>query len=407
MAYQEVKRTSYGKNVGNSFRGIFTGLILVIVGTILIFWNENRAIKTYKAIGRAQDACVEMPDINKVSPEFEGKTVHCTGVASTAETVEDPLFGVSENALCLSREVEYYQWVEHAETKTKEKIGGATEETTTYTYEKKWVSSPQASSKFKDPSYQNSNFVYQVIDEEDFTPERVNFGAYQLPSFILRSIRGEEPAVVKMDPAAHDEWNNAVKRQLGLDETIDADYVFVRDNVVYLGASMDRPDVGDVRITFTYVPNNQQISLIANVKGDTFEQYVDLKNGKKVSSVAMGEVSADQMFENMKQGNKTLTWIVRFILLLLIIAGFRKLFALVPTLLKVLPFLGKGVGAILGFACTIIGFVWTFVFIAIAWIAVRPVLGISLLVVAVALIVWLVTRSKKKAPEAELTETNQ
>ena len=169
MAYQEVKRTSYGKNVGNSFRGIFTGLILVIVGTILIFWNENRAIKTYKAIGRAQDACVEMPDINKVSPEFEGKTVHCTGVASTAETVEDPLFGVSENALCLSREVEYYQWVEHAETKTKEKIGGATEETTTYTYEKKWVSSPQASSKFKDPSYQNSNFVYQVIDEEDFT----------------------------------------------------------------------------------------------------------------------------------------------------------------------------------------------------------------------------------------------
>ena len=406
MAYQEVKRTSYGKNVGNSFKGIFTGLILVIVGTILIFWNENRAIKTYKAIGRAQDACVEMPNIDKVSPEFEGKTVHCTGVAITAETVEDPLFGVSENALCLSRKVEYYQWVEHAETTTKQKLGGATEETTTYTYEKKWVSSPQASSKFKDPSYQNSNFVYQVIEEQDFTPEHVSFGAYQLPNFILRSISGDEPAVVKMDQAAHDEWNNAVKRQLGLSEDINADYVFVRDNVVYLGASMDRPDVGDVRVTFTYVPNNQQISLIANVKGDTFEQYVDLKNGKKVSSVAMGEVSAEQMFENMKQGNKTLTWIVRLILLLLIIAGFRMLFAVVPTLLKVLPFLGKGVGAILGFACTIIGAVWTFVFIAIAWIAVRPVLGISLLVVAIALIVLLVRRSKKQKAAVEVTETD-
>ena len=396
MAYQEVKRTSYGKNVGNSFKGIFTGLILVIVATILIFWNENRAIKTYKAIGRAQDACVEMPDINTVSPEFEGKTVHCTGIASTAETVEDPLFGISENALCLSCKVEYYQWVEHSETKTKEKLGGATEETTTYTYEKKWVSSPQASSNFKDPKYQNSNFVYQVIEEKDFTPEHVGFGAYQLPNFILRSIRGDEPAVVKMDQATHDEWNNAVKRQLGLSEDIEADYVFTRDNMVYLGASMDRPDVGDVRVTFTYVPNNQQISLIANVTGNTFEQYVDLKNGKKVSSVQMGVVSAEQMFENLKQGNKTLTWIVRLVILLVIIVGFRKIFGFAPTLLKVLPFLGKGVGYIVGFACTILGIVWTCVFTAIAWIAVRPVLGISLLVVAVALIVWLVRRSKQK-----------
>lgn len=406
MAYQEVKRTSYGKNVGNSFRGIFTGLILVIVATILIFWNENRAIKTYKALGRAQDACVEMPDINTVSPEFEGKTVHCTGIASTNETVSDPEFGVSVNAISISREVEYYQWVEHSETTTKEKIGGATEETTTYTYEKKWVSSPQASAKFKDPSYQNSNFVYQVVEEKDFDAEHVTFGAYQLPDFVIRSIRGNEPAEVKMDEATHQQLNNAVKRQLGLDEDINADYVFVEDNVVYLGASPSRPDVGDVRITFTYVPNDQQISLIANVKGNTFEKYVDKKNGKTVSCVEMGEKTAEQMFEDMKQGNKMLTWIVRIILMLIIIAGFRKMFALAPTLLKVLPFLGKGVGGILRFACTIIGVVWTFIFIAIAWISVRPVLAIILLVCAVALIVFLTKRSKKKAADAELTETN-
>ena len=113
----------------------------------------------------------------------------------------------------------------------------------------------------------------------------------------------------------------------------------------------------------------------------------------------MGEVSAEQMFENLKQGNKTLTWIVRFVILLVIIVGFRKMFAFAPTLLKVLPFLGKGVGSILGFACTLIGIIWTFVFMAIAWIAVRPVLGIGLLVVAVALIVLLVRRSKKKSAE--------
>ena len=167
-------------------------------------------------------------------------------------------------------------------------------------------------------------------------------------------------------------------------------------NQVYFGASSAKPEIGDVRVTFTYVPIDQQISLVANVKGDTFEKYVDPKNGKTVSSVAMGEKTADEMFESMKQGNKMLTWIIRIALMLLIILGFRKIFALVPTLLKVLPFLGKGVGAILGLVCVVLGFVWSLVFIAIAWVAVRPVLGISLLVVAIALIVWLVMRSKKQ-----------
>lgn len=172
MAYQEVNRTSYGKNVGNSFKGTFVGLLLVIVATILIFWNENRAIKTYKAIGRAQKACVEMPDINTISPDFEGKTVHCTGVASTDETLADENFGVNVHALCINREVEYFQWVEHTKTTKKEKIGGATEETTTYTYEKEWVSSPINSADFKDPDYKNRNFVYQKSTKRKSFPKK-------------------------------------------------------------------------------------------------------------------------------------------------------------------------------------------------------------------------------------------
>lgn len=377
-----------------------TGLILIIVGTILIFWNENRAIKTYKAIGRAQDACVEMPDINTVSPDFEGKTVHATGVASTNEQLTDDIFGVAANALAIKREVEYYQWVEHTKTTTKEKIGGATEETTTYTYEKEWVSSPQASADFKDPNYRNRNFIYQRVDEKDIVAENVSFGAYKLPPFIVKSIRGDEAATVQMDEATKQQWNEAVRAQLGLTDAVETNYVTVKDNVVYLGPNMNNPEVGDVRITFTYVPNDQQISIIANVTGNTFAQYVDAKNGKTVSSVAMGSVSAEQMFESLKKSNKMWTWVVRLLLLILIIAGFRMLFRVVPTLLKVLPFLGKGVGTVLNLVCTVIGFAWTLVFMAIAWVSVRPVLAIAFIVVAIALIVWLVIRGKKRQSTA-------
>lgn len=405
MAYQEVKRTSYGKNVGNSFKGTFLGILLVLLGTILIFWNENRSISTYKAIGRAQDACVEMPDINTVSPEFDNKTVHCTGVASTKEPLTDENFGVTANALCIKREVEYYQWVEHSKTVTKEKIGGATEETTTYTYEKEWTSSPQTSSKFKDPAYQGRNFVYQKVEEKDLIPEKVFFGAYLLPDFIVNSIKGDENAEVRMDADTKHQWNNAIKAQLGLTDEADINYVNSYDNVVYFGPDPNKPEVGDVRVTFTYVPNDQEISIIANTSGNTFTQYIDKKNGRNISSVAMGNVPAEQMFENLKSNNRMLTWGLRLLLLLIIIAGFRKMFSLISTVFKVIPFLSKGIGKIVGFACTILGFIWTLLFIAIAWIAVRPVLGISLLVVVVALIVWLVRRSKKKADEEAVTET--
>lgn len=400
MAYQETTKTSYGKNIGNSFKGIFVGIGLILVATILIFWNENRAIKTYKALNRTQDACVELPSLATVDPAFNGKTVHCTGIATTNETLSDPIFGVDINAISLSRQVEYYQVVEHSSSTTKDKIGGGTETTTTYTYQNEWVSEPQNSAKFKDPEHQSDNFVFQVVEERDWQASVVNFGAYLLPPFAVSSIYGDAAPVVNMSDETKAQWNKAILTSLGLSDTIQANYVSVDNNVVYFGSTPDTPHVGDVRVTFTYVPTDQEISLIADVDGNTFQRHAD-KNGKMVSSVRMGALTADEMFESMQQGNKALTWALRIILLILIIAGFRSVVKILPTLLKVLPFLGKGVDKILGFACTIIGFAWTLLFIAIAWIAVRPVLAISLLVVVIALIVWLKLRSKS----AEPTET--
>lgn len=406
MAYQEVTKTSYGQNIGNSFKGIFTGILLVIAGTIAIFWNENRAIKTYKAINRTQDVCVEMPDINTVNAEFNGKVVHATGIATTTETLTDSDFGVSVNAIALTRKVEYYQWVEHSKSETKDKLGGGTETTTTYTYSKEWVSEPVTES-FKDPN-QETNTILLQIPEQDQISENVTFGAYQLGKF-ASSISGNEPAVIEMDSAAIAGTNKLIKQRLGLPDTISANYVTVNGNTVYVGASPAMPAIGDARVTITYVPNNQEVSLVAEVSGNTFVSHTD-KNGKQVSSLAMGNKTADEMFESMRQGNKTLTWILRIVILLVIIGGFKSMVSIIPTLLKVLPFLGKGVESILGFACSIIGFVWTLLFTAIAWIAVRPVLGISLLVVVVALIVWLTKRSKQaeqKQPEVTETEIKQ
>ena len=121
MAYTTTTKQSYGNRVSKSFKGIGSGILLFIIGTVLLFWNEGRTVKVKRALNQAADVTVEMPDISRIDPQFEGKMVHAIGDASTAEILSDGLFGISLNAINLSRNVEYYQWTEQSKEEKKEK----------------------------------------------------------------------------------------------------------------------------------------------------------------------------------------------------------------------------------------------------------------------------------------------
>ncbi len=412
MSYQTTTKTSYGSKVGSAFKNTFVGVMLIIIGTIAIFWNENRAIKTYRTINDSEKHYVEMPDITQANPDFNGKIVHCTGKALTDAILSDANFGVAVNGLHLERKVEYFQYVEKSHSEEKEKIGGGSETTTTYTYETMWVDEPVLSSNFNDPGYKNSNFVNAIVEKKEWDAENVSFGAYNLPPFIVGQIIHTQPASVNMTDSIARQWEaditerlnerqsisggigkNAVGQLSLFDDTV-VDYVHTQGNTVYFGKTPNNPTIGDVRVSFSYTPNDQQVSIIAKVNNNTFEHFT-AKNKCSFSAVELGDVSAEAMFETARQGNKIITWIIRIILIIIIIGGFKATTGLLPTLLKVLPFLGKGVGAILGFVSTVIGIIWSLLWIGIAWITVRPIIAIILLVVIIGLIVLIRKRSKK------------
>lgn len=403
MAYQEVKKISYGSKVKDSIKGLFIGPILIIIATIFIFVNENRAIKQYKANDRAQGACVEM-SVDQVNQEFTGKIVHCTGIAHTNEILSEGNFGINVNGFRLTRDVEYYQVIERSKTETKEKLGGGTEEITTYYYEKEWTSSPQ-DNDFKDPDYVGEkNFVYVYLDNNKQMAENVSLGAFKLPEEFISSISGSEPIEVKFDSTLLSQWNASIKKQLNVPANVPVNYVHSQENVAYFGNNPESPQVGDVRVTFYYTPNDKEISLVADVDipNKTFAYHTDAKNGKTVGKLMMGNVSAEQMFEAMNQENKIWTWIFRIIILLVIVSGFKQIFSVASILPKLVPFLGKGVEYITGFIAWTLGLSWTFLFIGIAWITVRPALSIPLLAIAIGLIVFFIVKGKKKAEAAEL-----
>ena len=379
MAYQEVTKTSYGSRLGNSLKGILTGLALFIAASALLWWNEGRAVKTSKMLKSAESACVDVADVSAVDPALNGKMIHATAVAKTDEVLVDPDFGVQAGAIRLVRETEYYQWVEHSKSETKDKLGGGQETVTTYTYSREWVSSPVNSANFHDPDYQGSNSVRLTVADNEIRAGKVDFGGYVLPPSLVAAIPANTPAAV---PASLAEGEDT----------------FVSGNMVYYGADPQKPAVGDVRVSFLQADGGEA-SILAQVTGNTFEAFKH-KNGKSLMTLQMGNHSMESMFESEKAANKTILWILRILGIMLVIAALRMMFSILVTILKVLPPLAK-VGELgVNLVTFIVGLVWSLIIILIAWVVYRPVLAIALAVVVCLLVAFLISKSKKAAEAA-------
>ena len=450
MAYQEVTTTGYGTRVGNSFKAIGTGFLMFIAGTALLWWNEGRAVKTEKMLDEAGNAYVEMTNPDKKDASLEGELICGTALATTEDSLADAQFGIGAKAISLRRTVEYYQWVEHAQEKKEDKLGGKEVTTTTYTYSKEWVSRPIESGQFKDPAYQNKNMVLATYEDDEQWAENVKWGAYTLNESLIHSISSregidlaiaedllkqfdkntqtayerfygvqktkqpteqpvEQPAIpdsikallpdsvkaaLDAQKAANDSINNAMANA---ENKKDFEYVHQASNVLYFGRVPGSPEVGDVRVTFEKVVP-AKVTVMAVVDGDTFKPF-KAKNGKRFQTLVMGKKSGDEIIDSAKEANNAFLWILRIVGILMVIGGLKGIFGFIETILKVVPFVAGIFGWGVGIVCTVVGVVWSLIVIAIAWLFYRPLLGISLLVLAGFLIWVFAFKGKDKLKE--------
>lgn len=317
---------------GSSSRGIIVGLILIAIGAILLYWNEGRTAKNTDALTEAQQIAVAMTDISKVDSNFNGKFVNASGMVETQEELTDSIFGVHTKAIALIRKVEYYQWKESQKSEIQKKSEG-TETTTTYVYEKVWSDKPIVSGKFKQfAGHVNSTRL--VVSNEKTYAKDVRLGAYRLPDYFIRQISSERPFTVSISEKSKNDLLNQIRTlaQGTTSLTLSGSYgnygplggfnafsqqrlLHVQGSTIYIGPNPNAPTVGDVRITFSEIPT-ANVSILAKVNGDTFEEYV-ASNGNTVSSLQMGIQSTEKMIHTKKEGNKTMAWIFR----LLIAAG--------------------------------------------------------------------------------------
>ncbi len=408
MAYTETKTTGYGTRVKNSCGSIVTGIVLFCAATALLWWNEGRAVKTADMLEEAEGACVELANADKIDREHEGDLVCVSGFATTEDSLIDEQYGIGVKAISLQRKVEYYQYVEHSETKKEDKLGGKQVETTTYTYKKDWVSSPIESGEFHDPAYQNKNTVLATVENQDLWAQNVTFGAYKLNESLIHSISSKEAFDVTLSDdmlkqidkdtkTAYERFYGAVtttaKPQAVPDSTGTAtaeasayDFIHVSKNEIYYGRTPAAPEVGDVKVTFEVVVP-AKVTVVAQTAEDTFKPF-KAKNGKTFQTLVMGKKDAAEIFESENSANSTWTWILRIAGIFLVVFSLKMIFGFIETILKVVPFVSNIVGWGVGIVCTIVGVVWSLIVIAVAWIFYRPLLGIALLVIA-GLLIWL------------------
>ncbi|NQS72513.1 MAG: hypothetical protein HQQ73_10255 [Desulfobulbaceae bacterium] len=401
--YTKVSHTNWSSRIGKSFQGIGLGLVLIVVATVLLYWNEGRAVRTGDVIGEAQRSTVPMPSPATVDPAFNGKLVHVTGRATTTDVVADPLFAVQANAISVERKVQYYQWVENSKSETRQKLGGGEETVTTYSYEQKWVDKPVDSQNFHQPTDHRNTIKFQAENARWYAPQ-VQLGAYRLPEFLVHSMGGAVP----LDTGLGEQERKSLQKQLLGSAAFDFNHtdgvstavvpgqtpmVHVQGNTLYLGRNMHQPRIGDVKVVFFTVPQ-AEVSIIAQVNGNTFEPFL-AANGNTFSQLSMGTLGMDNMFQHAKDANTTLTWLVRGVSILLVIGGFKALFGPLQVLASVIPLLGSIVGAGAGLVSALLGVAWSLVIIALAWLRFRPILGIGLLVVALTLLALLFFKGKK------------
>ena len=372
----QVTRESWGSRLKDSVTGLVVGGVLVIAAAVMIFLNEGRAVRRARALSEGAKTVVSLPS-PAPDPAREGALVHVSGTATTAELLRDPELGVQENAIRLTRAVEMYQWRENEKTEERQREGGGTEKVKTYTYDRTWSSTPIESSSFQQTAgHQNPPFP---IGGGEWRAQHVTLGEFALDdAFVERLSRGQALLV-----------DEVVRQQAA---TLLGRPVLRAESGLYVGVNPLQPQVGDTRIRFEAV-RPALVSVVGQQAAGRLAPF-RTRNG----SLALLEYDAkpaDQMFASARGANQRLTWILRFAGFLAFLLGFGLLLRPIRVLADVVPFVGRLVGAGLGFVALGLALISTLVTVAVGWFAYRPVLASVLLVLALAVVVWLVVRARR------------
>lgn len=426
---------SYGSRVGNSLRNILVWIVLVIGSIVLLARNENRYVKT-KAGLEEWNKDVQETVSTQINPDLEGKEVHLYGeTASDAETLKDDIFWIITDDLKLKRTVEMYQWFEESKEECHDNYWWSQDCNTTYTYDTEWSEDPIDSSNFHTQSWY-SNPSTREYESKQRAKSPITLWVYTLADVFVNKLNNyvtinlseqnvNIPEKYKSEQTTTTQTNNPTEEtsETSVEDnnnsylygdtestnekstetvitgtvttgTVTNEKFHVNGDYIYIWKNPNEPEIGDLKITFSSV-KRWSISVVWKQVGNELTTYT-ASNGTPIALLEQWNVTSDDMFLHAQEANKTLTWVLRLLWLILMYAWFSLMFQFIETIAKVLPFLADIIWVWTGIIALWLTLLIGFLTIGIAWLAVRPVIWICCLVVAAVGIFFLVKSKKSK-----------
>ncbi|XP_074645298.1 transmembrane protein 43-like [Tubulanus polymorphus] len=366
------RQPTFGERVKNGLVAFLAGLALLATASYLLFWNEGRAVKTSKSLHEGINLVRNFQSFEVAFKENNGKLIYVHGPLRADKAVHDAEYDITVNAIKLKRHVEMYQWVE-IESKREFEEDGQTRVETSYSYTQKWSSELTSSSSFHNPNGHHNPQSFPVTSKEDIAANP-RVGNFHLSVGLTEKISDFQKFFPKSAPANKE--------------------VILHDGDFYHGINPLRPQIGDLKVTFSYAgltddsEKADTVSVIARQMGTNLLSYQTTIDGYDIELLYMGEHTPQEIFDKQLAHNTLVTWAFRFGGWLMMFIGFGCLTNIVTTLVDWIPILRDIIVLGVNMMNVCLSISLSLTIISISWIMYRPMIGMTILMIGISPFVW-------------------
>ncbi|KAK5872456.1 hypothetical protein PBY51_013159 [Eleginops maclovinus] len=367
------KRVSVKSNPGFLERlsetagGTVVGVGLFFLSIYILFTNEGRALRTAYSLDEGLSQVVSLEPFSLLDPQNNDRLVHLSAKLHTSQALHDPNYRVTVQAVKLKRQVEMYQWVEYQESKDYQE-GGETKSETTYNYNTEWKSELVNSRHFdKEIGHQNPSAM--AVESVTVVAPDVGVGPFSLSKGLVEQI---------------DNFQTLSLRDFSF-LNIDP-FLSIDDDYFYHTQNPRRPEVGDVRVRFSFAGlsgetspfgSAQTVSIVAMQRGEQLRPF-KTKSGDTLEILYLEELSAQEVFEKEQQHNSMKTWGLRAAGWALMFLSIQLTMRIIYTLVDWVPVLRELVSVGLKIFALCVSCSLSLLTIGVGWMFYRPLVAAAL-----------------------------
>ena len=343
------------------------GIILVLCGSSLLFWNEGRAIKTSRALEEGLREITIPETIESVFVENNEKLVLVGGHLAIRNSLHEDTYGVSIHSVKLKKIVEVYQWKE-TEHKKKRKVRNSnghhvTRVDKSYTYSKGWFDYHIDSASFhRNYGHNNPPKSFLPAESRIETSNDVKIGGFVFGPSLKNLMTNFKPLSSEELPVSAWVW------------------VKLHDGMYYHTKNLRDPEIGEYRVQLLYAGREgEAFTVVGKQSGQDLVPY-NTRAGEELFILRAGLKEAGEVFLTEHHQNMTWTWIYRLLGWLATFLGLCCLGALLEQLLDLLPSVRSVVTLGLTSLPFSVSISLTLTIIGVGWSVYRPIVGLALLV---------------------------